>query len=397
MPEKKKSMYPLIVLAVVCLGAFGPNYTQFQLAPLAPRLIEALGLSMSEFTSVFSSPMIPAIFLSLVAGVLADKFGVKKIIAVGFAATAFGTCWRIWSNSYITLFLGMLLSGVGMAFLNANGAKIIGSTFPPERIGGMMGVFLAASTLGMTAGTGTTALLPGIPAAYTIAAVISVAAFVLWVLLIKNPAAHQTAEPPQVKILDSLKVVVKSRSVWITGFCLMLILGCNVIISSFLPTALGQRGIDSVASGVYAAAVTIGNLIGCLFAPGLTARIGKIKPPMIVLAVASVAGAAFGWTVPAGILLGTCLFITGAAMGGLMPLLMSIPIQLPEIGPVYAGTAGGFTSTLELLGAVVIPTYIAAPIAGSNMRLFFLSGGICMALVFVLIFVLPELGRKNAA
>jgi hypothetical protein len=28
-------------------------------------------------------------------------------------------------------------------------------------------------------------------------------------------------------------------------------------------------------------------------------------------------------------------------------------------------------------------------------HLFFLSGGICMALVFVLIFVLPELGRKN--
>jgi NNP family nitrate/nitrite transporter-like MFS transporter len=84
-------------------------------------------------------------------------------------------------------------------------------------------------------------------------------------------------------------------------------------------------------------------------------------------------------------------------MGGLMPLLMSIPVQLPEIGPVYAGTAGGFTGTLQLLGAVVIPTYIAAPIAGNNMRLFFLSGGVCMALVFVLVFFLPEPGKKSAA
>jgi NNP family nitrate/nitrite transporter-like MFS transporter len=348
MPEKKNSFYPLIVLAVVCLGAFGSSYTQYQLAPLAPRLIETLGLSMSEFTGIFSSPMIPAIFLSLVAGLLVDKFGIKKIIAIALAVTVFGTCWRIWSNSYVTLFLSMLLTGVGMVFLNANSAKIIGSTFPPEKIGGMMGVFLAASTLGMTAGTGTTALLPGIPAAYTIAAVISVAVFVLWVLLIRNPAANQTAKPPQIKILDGLKVVIKSRPVWIVGFCLMFILGCNVIISSFLPTALGQRGIDSVTSGAYAAAVTIGNLIGCLFAPGLAARIGRIKLPMFVLAVVSVAGAAFGWTVPPGILLGACLFITGVAMGGLMPLLMSIPIQLPEIGPMYAGTAGGFTGTLQL-------------------------------------------------
>jgi NNP family nitrate/nitrite transporter-like MFS transporter len=163
-----------------------------------------------------------------------------------------------------------------------------------------------------------------------------------------------------------------------------------------LPTALGQRGIDPVTSGAYAAAVTIGNLIGCLSAPILTVKIGKIKPVMIVFAGVSVAGAAFGWTAPPGILLGACLFVTGVAMGGLMPLLMSIPVQLPEIGPVYAGTAGGFTGTLQLLGAVVIPTYIAAPIAGSNMNLFFLLGGACMTLVFALVFVLPELGGKNA-
>jgi NNP family nitrate/nitrite transporter-like MFS transporter len=396
MPEKKKNIYPLVVLAVLCLGGFGSSYTQYQLAPIAPRLIETLGLSMSEFSSVFSSPLIPAIFLSLVAGLLVDKFGIKRIIAIGLAVTAFGTCWRIWSNSYITLFLGMLLSGVGLSFLNANAAKIIGSTFPPEKIGGMMGIFLAACTFGMTVGTGTMALLPGIPAAYTIAAVISVAAFVLWVLLIKNPAAPQTAEPPQVKITDSLKVVVKSRPVWIVGFCLMFILGCNVIISSFLPTALGQRGIDPVTSGVYSAIVTTGYLVGCLLAPALAARIGRIKPPMIVLAVISVAGAAFGWTAPAGVLLGACLFITGVAMGGLMPLLMSLPVRLPEIGPGYAGTAGGFTGTILFLGAVIIPTYIAAPIAGNNMRLFFLSGGVCMALVFVLTFFLPEPGKKSA-
>jgi NNP family nitrate/nitrite transporter-like MFS transporter len=101
-----------------------------------------------------------------------------------------------------------------------------------------MGIFLAASTLGMTAGTGTTALLPGIAVAYTVAAVISVAVFVLWVLLIKNPAVNQSANPPQVKIFDSLKVVVKSRPVWIVGLCLMFILGSNVIISSFCPPPL---------------------------------------------------------------------------------------------------------------------------------------------------------------
>ncbi len=391
----KKNFYPWIILILICLGVFIPNYAQYQLSPLAPQLIKTLGLSTSEFASVFSSTMIPAIFLSLVAGLLVDKFGIKQIIGIGYIITVIGTVCRVWSHSYITLFASMLLVGFGITFLNANGAKVIGSWFPPEKIGSRMGIFLAASTLGMTIGTGTTALLPNIQSVYMIAAALAVAFVILWFLFMKNPPRvnDHPEEKPTISILHSLKVVLKTRVVWMTGLCLMFILGCNIVISSFLPTALGQRGLSSVSAGIYAAVVTIGSLIGCLVAPVLSEKIGKTKPVMLAFAVVSVIGVAFGWLAPFGVLLSICLCITGIAMGGLMPLLMSIPIQLKEIGPVYAGTAGGVTATLQLLGAVLIPTYIIAPLAGKNMNLFFILGAVCMALVFLLIFTLPELGK----
>jgi NNP family nitrate/nitrite transporter-like MFS transporter len=75
---------------------------------------------------------------------------------------------------------------------------------------------------------------------------------------------------------------------------------------------------------------------------------------------------------------------------------MSLPVQLDEIGPVYAGTAGGFLATIQLIGAVVVPTYVITPIAGANMNLFFILSGGCMIITMLLIFFLPEVMKKRA-
>ncbi|MCE5256272.1 MAG: MFS transporter [Spirochaetaceae bacterium] len=391
--SEKKSLYGRIVLFLSCLGIFSASYTQYQLSPLAPKIISSLGLSTSQFTSIFSAPMIPAVFLSLVAGLMVDKFGAKKVIAIGLLISAAGSCLRLTASSYSTLLIYMIMTGFGAAFLNANAAKIFGGWFPPEKISSMMGIFLAASTIAMTVGTGTTALFPSITSAYATAAVVSVFAAVLWIALMKNPVSTGADNvPPSRPISESLKVVAKSSPVWIVGLCLMCILASNITISSFLPTALGGRGISSVAAGAFSTAITLGFFVGCLFAPLIATKLGKMKPLMFVFGLISAFGVAFAWLSPQGALLWIGLFITGIAMGGLMPLLMSIPIQLPEIGPTYAGTAGGFTGTLQLLGAVVVPAYIIAPIAGSNMKLFFILGGVCMAVLCVLVLFLPELG-----
>lgn len=397
MVNNKSSSYRWVVLFIMSIGVFGPNYTQFQLSPLAPQIMATFGLTNTEFSSVFTSPMIPAIIFSLIAGLLVDKYGAKKIIAMALLVTAVGTIWRIWTGSYLTLFISMFLTGVGITFLNANGPKIIGSWFPPEKVGTMMGIFLSTATLGMTLGMGTTAMLPSIKSAYTIAAVISVVALLLWVFLMKSPPTTEgNQENSSEGILDSLKICFKSRNVWITGFALLFLFGLNLSISSFLPTALGERGVDPVAAGVYASMVTFGNLTGCLIMPILAAKLGRNKPIILSMALVGALGGAFAWLAPVGLLLYGALFITGLAIGSLIPLLVSIPIQLPEIGPRYAGTAGGVVSTLQLLGAVTIPTYVAAPIAGDNFYLFFIIGGISALLTFLLSLALPEVGRKGA-
>jgi NNP family nitrate/nitrite transporter-like MFS transporter len=393
----KITNYRWVVLVIACIAIFSPSYTQYQLSPLAPQIISDLGLTPGQFSGIFTAPMIPSIFLSIVAGVLADKFGIKRVIGIGMLMSAIGACLRIVSKDHPLLFSSMVLTGFGAAFLSTNGAKVLGSWFPLENIGVAMGIFLASVTLAMTIAMGNTAMLDETSTAYIIAAVISITAFILWLVFMQNPRKQEKVEVVSIPLSECLKNVLKNKVVWFVGFCLMFTIGSFVVLTSFLPAILSERGIGAVSAGMYGTAVTIGNFLGCLFIPVIAGRIGRNKPLIYILIIISAAGSAFGWQLPQGFLLVLALGITGIAMGGLIPILMSIPIQLPEIGPAYAGTAGGVVATLQVLSAVIIPTYIIGPIAGTNISIFFTAAGICMIAALISGFGLPELGRKKQA
>jgi NNP family nitrate/nitrite transporter-like MFS transporter len=390
----KKSNYMWVILIVACVAQFTPNYSQYQLSPMAPQLMESFGLSMTQFSSLFTAAMIPAIFLGIISGLLVDKYGFKIMIGIPLVISAIGLCLRVTASTYTGLLVAMVLTGVGVTFLNSNGPKLMGSFFPPEKITTAMSILLATSTLAMSVAMATTGFFASIRSAFIFAAVLAIIAAVLWFIFVKNPEVDPAAMPPSVSVGESLKLVMKCKPIWIAAVAVAGIMACNVGISSFLPTALVGRGIDSVAAGMYGSIMTIGCLIGTLLGPVIANAIGKTKPAMIAFALVAAVGGAFFWQLPVGFLLGAGMLVYGAAVSASIPLLMSLPVQLDEIGPVYAGTAGGFLATIQLIGAVVVPTYVITPIAGANMNMFFILSGGCMIITMLLIFFLPEVMKK---
>jgi NNP family nitrate/nitrite transporter-like MFS transporter len=382
----KKTKYSWVILFVISIAIFTPSYIQYQLSPIAADVIHNYSLSQSQFAGIFSAPMIPAVFLSLVAGMLVDRFGVKKIIFLSIIVTVIGAAIRVFALNYGMLFMAMMLTGISATFLNTNGAKILGSWFPKEKIGVIMGIFLAASNIGMTLGLGTTALFSSIKIAFIIALLISLVTSLLWIILMKEPYVNEEKE--KVSIIECLKVVTKNRAVWCVAVCLMFVMGGNVIISTFLPSALSSRGIDTVSAGLISMIVTIGYLVGSIVAPIIAAKFKDTRRFIALLGGIAVILTIFAWMLPQGILLSLGLFALGIAIGGLIPILMSIPICLPDIGAKYAGTAGGFVCTIQLFGAVVLPTYVITPLA-SNMLMMFALAGISVAFVCVLCIFLP--------
>lgn len=361
----------------------------------------AYELDSAQFSMLFSAAMISGIPLSLVAGLLCDHFGMKVVVGLAGLVSVAALIGRIFAPDFITLFVCMALTGIVATFLNTNIAKIMGSWFPPEQVGLAVGVGLAGATLAMAVGLGTSALFPSLQAVFIFTATLAVIALAAWWLLFKDgprssKAASETDTTTQPSLSECLKVVLKSRNVWIIGATLGLDMAATMCILAFLPQVLqSMRGFDPTVAGALSSMVTFGNLAGSILTPLITTRSGCFRPVAIVFAIVAAAGTAFAWQLPEGLVMMVCFFLTGFSLSGLLTILVSAIVLLPEIGPVYAGTAGGIGATLQLFGAVAIPSYILTPILGANYPALFGVGGILCLVAAVCILALSEVLQRD--
>lgn len=413
MNKQVTGKWAIVALACTVLLLFVPNYAQYQLSPLAHLVMPTYDLDPARFSMLFSAAMIPGVLLSLVAGLLCDRFGAKRVVGLAGIVSAAALIARIFAPDFGTLFACMLVAGILATFLNTNIAKIMGSWFPPEHVSVAVGIGLAGATLSMAVGLGTSALFPSLQAIFVFTAALAVIAVAAWWLFFKDgprsaqgvPASEDSSAPEaegpaspadQPSLSECLKVVLRSRNVWFVGIALGMDMAATMCIITFLPQVLqATRGFDPTVAGALSSVVTFGTLAGSVLAPVIYGRVGRFKPVAVALAIIAAAGTAFAWQLPEGPVMLVCFFLTGFSLGGLLAMFVSAIVLLPEIGPVYAGTAGGVGATLQLLGAVAIPSYILAPILGTNYSALYGIAGILCLVVAVCAIALPEVLKRD--
>ena len=158
--------YRWVVLAVAMLAGFIGSYAQFQLPPLAYKLMPALHISSSEFAALIGGPLTGSLFICLMGGNLADRFGVKNVVTVGLVLAVIGCTFRYAVTSFWPFFFLTVLAGLASGLLVANLSKLFGAWFPPEQMGTIMGLYMISPMLAMFAGTATTALFPSEASAF---------------------------------------------------------------------------------------------------------------------------------------------------------------------------------------------------------------------------------------
>lgn len=391
--------YGVIVMALVYMCYLSINYAQYQFSPLANEVMDAFGLTTAQFASIFSAPMLPACLLSLLAGLLADRFGIRRVMTVGFGISAAGLVLRVFATEYVGLMLAMVLQGFGMGVLYSNASKIIGSWVPPERLSVVAGVVLSAASLGMFLGNGTTALLPSMRFAYILSAAIAVfTALALVALLRDSPQTRLRLEQDEPSFGQCLRRAWRSRSIRLAALCMMCLMGATTIMGSFIPAALQElRGMDAETAGAAASMICLGNLPGSILGPWLCVRLGRFRLCQITAGIVFAAGMAFAWMLPQGWPMLAALFGTGFALGSMFTIYMSLPALLPEIGPAYAGTGGGMISTLQMLGAVTIAPYVIVPLSHDDYALMLLLTGGVVVVSCLLALFFPRIDFGGAA
>lgn len=406
--RKINPRYGYVVLILLCLGITMPNFAQYQTTGFGKQAVaEFLGreLSDSQFSMINMAPLIPGAFLSLVSGLLVDRFGPRRVIVTGVVLSAIGVVLRATLEAYEAILASMILMGVCATFLNSNGAKVIGTWFEPKKASVLLGVFLAVANISMSLGTGITAVFSSVHSAFICAAVLAVIVAVLWIVFMRDnkqppQGADEGLPQERASVKDCLKICVRSKGVWLSAFCMMTLITAAVASTQFLPTALQAREVKPLSQGAASLCgmcITLGATVGCILLPLICSKLKNLKRWMIGGCVIAAFGIAFAWRITNTPLMVACLIITGFLTSGFSPIITALPLRLKEIGPKYAGTAGGFIATIQLLGNVVLPTYVICNIVGNNnYNMMFICFGI-LVLIFCVLCVFLPLGKREQA
>jgi MFS family permease len=109
--------------------------------PLFEALMKEFNISHAEAGLVMSMVLLPGIFLSLPAGFLVKKYGVKRIGFLSLVSVVLGCFVAATANSFIMLLTGRMILGVGGAFIVTNTPAVIAQWFTHEELGKAMGIY----------------------------------------------------------------------------------------------------------------------------------------------------------------------------------------------------------------------------------------------------------------
>ena len=117
-------------------------------APLAPFLLDGLGLSRVQVGLFLPAVYLGGVLMSLPAGWLTERFGVRWLLAVGLAVSGSSVALGALAPGLTGLLALLFLGGFGFSILNPTTGRAVFDWFPARERGLAMGIKQAGLTLG---------------------------------------------------------------------------------------------------------------------------------------------------------------------------------------------------------------------------------------------------------
>lgn len=111
-------------------------------------ITEALGISRSAYSLSDTFRYITTTICNAFFGALIAKFGARKMIGAGFAATIISTLLYAYGNNVVYFYIGSIFLGLGVAWTSTTMIGAVVSRWFTANRGSVMGAVLAANGLG---------------------------------------------------------------------------------------------------------------------------------------------------------------------------------------------------------------------------------------------------------
>lgn len=383
-----------VIVFVTALAQFASTFAQYQLPPIQQEIIAQVGLTQSQYVQCYTAPMLPAVFLALFAGVMVDRMGPKPVIGAALLVSAAGSAARTFCAGYLPYLAAMSLTGFAPAFIHSSSAKIMGQWFPREKVSFAIGLMMVGGSMANFVATSTTALLPSPQSAYYLSTALCVASLILWMFLM--PQTDRNLPRQKANISTALRHAVQSKTVWLMSICMLFNMGFYMTVASSAPGALQGLGYSPETASLIASALSVGSPIGCLLGSAIAWKSGNPKRFMQAVILAAAISLPLLWDAPSPLVSGAVWLTAGFCYGTCQVTIMAIPARLKEIGQQYAGTAGGLLTTVQMIGAILLPAQVFVPLSHGNYSHLFLFAACSLAVSCLLLCIVKIETGENA-
>ncbi|MFC1945739.1 CynX/NimT family MFS transporter [Chloroflexota bacterium] len=358
--EPSQSNYRWVMLGLVWLAYCAFGLVSRSLAPLVTPVVEDLSISYSQMGIIMGSWPITYIPVSLVGGIILDRWGIRKSLFLGIFIIGLSAGLRYFASGFGTMFLFVAMFGLGGPMISVGAPKTISTWFAGRSRGTAVGIYMTAPWIGglLALSLTNSVFMPLTGESWQLTMVIyggiAILVALLLVTLARDVPATQTARTAGiVEVFKTLGRIPNVRLILLMGFLHFVVThGFN----NWLPKLLETGGLSPDIAGFAASIPTFVGIpvvltLPRLLPPHLRGRAISAGSLALGIALVIVSLASGGALIAGLLLLGTCFAY-------IMPMLMLTLMDTSEVDTRYMGAAGGMFFCVAEIGGFVGPLLV---------------------------------------
>jgi len=331
----------LLLLLMYLIVAMGDNFKGI----FVPTFKQEFGVSNTSVGYVLTAALFAYALFQYIGGMLIEKYGYKKIIAVGFIGGIASLLILINCKNFIMLIIGMFLLNVGMAMFNI-GVNTLG---PVLTVGSTV---VLMNMINFTYGAGNTAIqkISGVLLAHNVpwrnfysVMLAAVCLLFIYLLIIRIPYVPN-AEKGMWSKKDLFKNPMLYFYIAIAGFYLLAEYGIGNWFANYMSEAFQM---DANSRSFYVAMFFGSQSVGRLVGGFIVDRVGKYKSMIL-----------YGGTATVMMFFGVCLGRQGLLLFSLSGFACSIiyPTAIASIRKVFGEATSYATGFISMWATFIAMT-----------------------------------------
>ena len=376
--------YLLLALGSAAYACF--TFVWFTVPAFLPPIVQDLGLSSTMAGLVAGAIPLTYIPLALASGLVVDRIGPGRAIAIGLLLLGTAGAARAAADGFLALFLLTAVVGVGGTGVTFGLPKLVSVVVPSARAGSATSAYVVGASAGTAAAfsAGRPLLGPALGGWRPVLlwSGVAVVAFALvWTVVVRGTTAWATrggdaaggVEPDpggdsvdgrdsgaaSADVLRDLRAVLTHR-----GLRLLVVVGTVYLLvthgtQAWLAAILEHRGFSPGTAAALTTVLVVARTVGVLAVPPISDAFDVRRAVVVgsgVLMAVGVGGLVVSSTsLP---LSAAVVVVAGIGLGGLSPMIRTIPIELPGIGPRLTGTATGLIFAVGEVGGFAGPVLV---------------------------------------